>query len=286
MRRGLTARIGIPGRAMVSPLRSTVRMRHPAASVCFSWKEIAAYLKRDIRTAQRWRSSRACRFTATSTTSAARRTPIRARSIGGSRPARFASQHQRSRQPASRSHRRGDVPHANAPLRGAHRRAPHVDTGLRGVRAMVGSSGGSKLTTLSVVFPAEERFQDWGPDIALSPDGQTIAGRGPLTLRRLDQLEGKTLAEPSAALMPFFSADGGLIGFGANYPASRPAAASRWISRMSTSTLSASPTGVHMARSCTRSSGWMDCTACSASRRRRTALRDRRARWSTGDGAG
>ena len=57
---------------------------------------------------------------------------------------------------------------------------------------MVGSSGGSKLTTLSVVFPAEERFQDWGPDIALSPDGQTIMqGRGPLTLRRLDQLEGR-----------------------------------------------------------------------------------------------
>ena len=54
MRRGRTARIGIPGRAAGEPSAIHGQDAPSRGTRLLSWKEIAAYLKRDIRTAQRW----------------------------------------------------------------------------------------------------------------------------------------------------------------------------------------------------------------------------------------
>ena len=180
-----------------------------------SWKEIAAYLKRDIRTAQRWEKLEGL--------------PVH-RHQHDERGTAYAYSGEidrwlEARTLRSRINEAGSPPLEANDAATSHPRTRHYAVLIAGLLMLtVGSAAFArwwnpatdpKLITLSVVFPAEERFQDWGPDIALSPDGQTIAykGRGPLTLRRLDQLEGKTLAEPSAALMPFFSADGSSIGF-------------------------------------------------------------------------
>jgi eukaryotic-like serine/threonine-protein kinase len=181
-----------------------------------SWKEIAAYLNRDIRTAQRWEKFEGL--------------PVH-RHRHDERGTAYAFSGEIERWLDARTRRSRTTAAGTQPLEGngaaaanpRNRRSAILIGGI--MMVTLGSAAfarwwnpatDAKLTTLSVVFPADERFPDWGPEIAFSPDGQTIAyqGRGLIKLRRLDQLDARTLPDPgSAVLTPFFSADGTSVGF-------------------------------------------------------------------------
>jgi Tol biopolymer transport system component len=72
------------------------------------------------------------------------------------------------------------------------------------------------FSILSVVFAPSEQFRAWGPDMALSPDGSTIAyvGQGDwrLRVRRIDQLDARPI-DGTTGYGPFFSPDGRSIGY-------------------------------------------------------------------------
>ena len=173
-----------------------------------SWKEIAAYLKRDIRTAQRWEKLESL--------------PVH-RHQHDERGTAFAYSGEIDRWLEARTRTATDE--RVAPLTAdaaSSRRLPRVVLLAAVLAALAAAataaaiwaqrSAPPKLTTLSVVFPIAEQFPDWGPEISVSPDGAAIAyaGRGPIKLRRLDELAGRTIAMGGA---PFFSPDGSSIGF-------------------------------------------------------------------------
>ena len=192
-----------------------------------SWKEIAAFLNRDIRTAQRWEKFEGL--------------PIH-RHRHDERGTAYAYSREIERWLEARTIRSRTAEAGAAPLEGnrtiatSPRKRPSAILIGGIVMVAIGSAAfarwwhpaaDAKLTTLSVVFPADERFPDWGPEIALSPDGQTIAYRGwggPIKLRRLDQLDARALTG-AGALTPFFSADGTSVGFSQRGKLSRVAAA-------------------------------------------------------------
>jgi hypothetical protein len=179
-----------------------------------SWKEIAAYLKRDIRTVQRWEKLEGL--------------PVK-RHRHDERGTAYAYSGEIDRWLETRSERvspavealaAGPRTPATSPLRGPSALA------IGAVFVMVLGSAAfarwwrpasvSELTTLSVVFPADEQFPDWGPAVVLSPDGHTIAyeGRGPIKLRRLDQLEARMVpGVVQGGRSPFYSPDGSSIGY-------------------------------------------------------------------------
>ena len=185
----------------------------PRGSRLDSWKEIAAYLKRDIRTAQRWEKSEGL--------------PVH-RHQHDERGTAFAYSGEIDRWLEARTLRtNGSVESSTRRTAGAaaaSRPSRHSAILIGGIVMMtLGSAavarwctpaGEAPLTTLSVVFPADERFPDWGPNVLLSPDAETIAyhARGPIKLRRLDQLEARTLPGVQGGY-PFYSPDGASIGF-------------------------------------------------------------------------
>lgn len=177
-----------------------------------SWKEIAAYLKRDIRTAQRWEKLEGL--------------PVH-RHQHDERGTAYAYSGEIDRWLEARTLRRSgsiETPAERSGVTPPNRPARHPAVLVLGIVMMaLGAAAFARwwtpaaeahLTTLSVVFPADERFPDWGPTVVLSPDAETIAyqGRGPIRLRRLDQLDGRTLIDGVGSL-PFYSADGSSIGF-------------------------------------------------------------------------
>jgi eukaryotic-like serine/threonine-protein kinase len=174
-----------------------------------SWKEIAAYLKRDIRTVQRWEKLEGL--------------PVH-RHQHDERGTAYAysaeidewlSRRRRERAPERRvaTRARGVTPlfyWGVAVVVGA---IALLMWGFAGARDQP-----SQLSSLSVVFPPSEQFYEWGPDMALSPDGSTLVymvrSRGfQLHLRRLDQLESRALPGTAPAIGPFFSPDGRWVGF-------------------------------------------------------------------------
>jgi serine/threonine-protein kinase len=176
-----------------------------------SWKEIAAYLKRDIRTAQRWEKLEGL--------------PVH-RHQHDERGTTFAYSGEIDRWHEARTLRTNGSVETSSGQNGAaadSRRSLHAAVLIGLIVMTVGAAAfaswwtaatGAPLTTLSVVFPADERFPDWGPTVVLSPDAETIAyqARGPIRLRRLDQLEARTLPGVHGGL-PFYSPDGSSIGF-------------------------------------------------------------------------
>jgi hypothetical protein len=146
-----------------------------------SWKEIAAYLKRDIRTVQRWEKLEGLpihrhlhdeRATAYAFTN----------EIDEWREKRRAQEHD-SRQPAERDGAADDESAAQSRWRGMRLAVTTIALAAVVTGALVWSLGRSdgdpaSLASLSVVFAPSERFFEWGPDIALSRDGTTLAWLG------------------------------------------------------------------------------------------------------------
>jgi eukaryotic-like serine/threonine-protein kinase len=187
-----------------------------------SWKEIAAYLKRDIRTVQRWEKHEGL--------------PVH-RHLHDERGTAYAYRGEIDEWLQTRSRQQNEVPADGHSTVSGH--APDASSTSSGrsprrlflyvalaaaLVAVIGTWALSRsspaavapLSSLSIVFAPSERFHDWGPDFALSPDGSTLvyAGLGGrLHLRRIDQLSARGLEGTDGSWGPFFSPDGRWIGF-------------------------------------------------------------------------
>ena len=187
-----------------------------------SWKEIAAYLKRDIRTAQRWEKQEALpvhrhlhdeRGTAYAYSGEIdqwlqNRSRTESEAAAADVGTRTDSLAESSGAPAAPSWR-GPVLIAIA--------AAVMASAAIGIWALSRARGDpTPLSSLSVVFAPSERFREWGPDTALSPDGSTLvytSESGRLYVRRIDQLTARSLPDTEGSWGPFFSPDGRWIGF-------------------------------------------------------------------------
>jgi serine/threonine-protein kinase len=177
-----------------------------------SWKEIAAYLKRDVRTAQRWEKQE--------------RLPVH-RHLHDERATTYAFAREIDQWLADRRQLGSDPsPHGEfVRQHDAFLRLARWPLVILVVTALVASiswwrgarEGGHPmpLSTLSVTFDPSERFREWGPELAMSPDGSTLAysAMSPgIRIRRFDQLESRDLTGTDGGA-PFFSPDGRWIGF-------------------------------------------------------------------------
>jgi serine/threonine-protein kinase len=195
------------------------RPRLPRGERLDSWKEIAAYLKRDIRTAQRWERQEGL--------------PVH-RHVHDERGTAFAYSGEIDQWLDERTrHDAGAAPAASAvgsaptpPSRTVNRRMRLAASAVTAVLIGAGLFGlwmGSRprpattpLSSLSIVFGSSERIREWGPDTALSPDAKTLVYThvsGQLHVRRLDQLTSRAVPGTEGAWGPFFSPDGRWIGF-------------------------------------------------------------------------
>jgi hypothetical protein len=198
-----------------------------------SWKEIAAYLKRDIRTVQRWEKQeglpvhrhqhdeRATTYAYSAEIDrwlAARRT--NGTVARGSDAARVVSE------PTTRQDLQQEEVSPPSDRKTTSTRAVSLTWAIGGIATVIAAvviwaswpaaEQPRPLSTLSVVFPSSQQFREWGPDLALSPDGTTVvyANSAELGVRRLDQEETRVI--PGTAVNswgPFFSPDGSTIGF-------------------------------------------------------------------------
>jgi Tol biopolymer transport system component len=186
-----------------------------------SWKEIAAYLNRDVRTVQRWEKQEGL--------------PVH-RHLHDERSSAYAFSNEIDEWLKGRaghddvvtqpvvigpSELAKELPVAGMrPVWRLVAVALAVVTGIMTWAIMRGPSAASPLSSLSVVFGPSERFREWGPDMALSPDGSTLVYGGSdvqgtreqLRVRRIDRLESRVL-EGVSGFAPFFSPDGRWIGF-------------------------------------------------------------------------
>ena len=187
-----------------------------------SWKEIATYLHRDVRTVQRWEKNEGL--------------PVH-RHLHDERGTAYAYSREIDAWLALRSRREHEVSSSTAAAQpglapvasSSHRRSTTrtpflIAAGLVSILTLAvvwalarGTAEDAKpLSSLSVVFALSERFREWGPDMALSPDGTTIAYMGTgdtrLHVRRIDQLQATTI-DGASGYGPFFSPDGRWIGF-------------------------------------------------------------------------
>jgi eukaryotic-like serine/threonine-protein kinase len=187
-----------------------------------SWKEIAAYLKRDIRTVQRWEKQEGL--------------PVH-RHLHDERGTAYAyrgeidewlqtrRRHSDEIAADSRTSISGHAPDASSTFSGQSPRWRFLYVALAATLvAVMGTWALSRsvrpapapLSSLSIVFAPSEHFNDWGPDFAVSPDASTVvyAGLGGrLHLRRIDQLSARALEGTDGSWGPFFSPDGRWIGF-------------------------------------------------------------------------
>jgi Tol biopolymer transport system component len=184
-----------------------------------SWKEIAAYLKRDIRTVQRWEKQEAL--------------PVY-RHVHDERGTAYAYAgeidewlRQRSRREVDATAGNVTCPELVAESTRALARSPSRTTVLIAFSIVLASIIGiwalsrprpdrTPLSSLSLVFAPSERFHDWGPDTALSPDGSTLvyaSTLGQLHIRRIEQFTARVVPDTSGSWGPFFSPDGRWIGF-------------------------------------------------------------------------
>jgi serine/threonine-protein kinase len=173
-----------------------------------SWKEIAAYLKRDIRTVQRWEKQEGL--------------PVhRHQHDERSTAYAYSGEVDEWLENRTKSQR---VPVASVVDTSSGRATWwYWIAALGAVAVVMWAFTGSReqpgqLSSLSVVFPPSEQFHQWGPDMALSPDGSTLVytvrSRGfQLHVRRIDQLESQALPGTAPAFGPFFSPDGRWVAF-------------------------------------------------------------------------
>ena len=183
-----------------------------------SWKEIAAYLKRDVRTVQRWEKLEGL--------------PVH-RHLHDERATAYAFSNEidewrdtrRAQEHDSATALDVDAPDEAGPpspsrARGTRLVAAAIAVAVPVVALVIWSLTRSlpdrtPLSSLSVVFAPSERFREWGPEMALSPDGATLvysSSDGLLRIRRIDRLESQAL-EGASGFAPFFSPDGRWIGF-------------------------------------------------------------------------
>ena len=183
-----------------------------AADRLDSWKEIAAHLKRDVRTVQRWEKEHAL--------------PIR-RHVNSRQGSVFAYREELDAWWHSQQSELETRP-ARTPLDRSALRLSAV-VGLAGLTALaVGISGITRRAAtpvpafaMSVVLPEHASMDTvpGGSKLALSSDGPTLAfvarkdGRTQLYIRRVDEFEAKVLPGTDDATSPFFSPDGRSIGF-------------------------------------------------------------------------
>lgn len=174
-----------------------------------SWKQIAAYLKRDIRTAQRWEKLEGL--------------PVH-RHQHDERGTAYAYSGEIDEWLENRRRREKAAAHPIAPRR---TRATlyywAVAVAVGAIAIAIWALAGAReqpreLFASSVNFAPSEQFHEWGPDLALSPDGSLLAynvrsRNFQLHVRRRDELEGRPLPGTAPAQGPFFSPDGRWIGF-------------------------------------------------------------------------
>ena len=218
------------------PVAPPVDTAHPRrGSRLDSWKEIAAYLQRDIRTVQRWEKQEGL--------------PVH-RHQHDERGTAYAYAEEIDRWLAGRSRASGSAglaAPATLPVDDQELSGPAQHGQVRSVRAstsrhrlawMTGFAAvglvialatwwisgtiqprGPALSALSVVLPVSDILPEWGPDTALSPDGSTLvytASGGPnaIRVRRLNDLESRALEGTAGTVWgPFFSPDGQWVGF-------------------------------------------------------------------------
>jgi Tol biopolymer transport system component len=78
---------------------------------------------------------------------------------------------------------------------------------------------GTAISRFRIVLPEEERFLRFGSSIAISPDGSRLVYVGPseggaqLWVKHRGQLDARPLPGTEGAYMPYFSPDGGHVGF-------------------------------------------------------------------------
>jgi Tol biopolymer transport system component len=186
-----------------------------------SWKEIASYLKRDIRTVQRWEKQEALpvhrhlhdeRGTAYAYSGEIDQW-LQNRSRRDNEPAPVGDAE--LSEPLATSTRPSVAKWSRLPVAVAILAA--VVAGAIGIWALSRSRPDpTPLSSLSVVFGPSERIREWGPDTALSPDGSTLvytAESGQLNVRRIDELTARALPGTARSWGPFFSPDGRWIGF-------------------------------------------------------------------------
>ena len=185
-----------------------------------SWKEIAAYLNRDVRTVQRWEKQEGL--------------PVH-RHLHDERSSAYAFSNEIDEWLKGRAGQSDAVtptivdgpgePARELPLTGKRPVWRLVAVALAAMAGIMiwaitrAPAAATPLSSLSVVFGASERFREWGPDMALSPDGATLmyggsdvpGTREELRVRRIDRLESRVLGVSGTA--PFFSPDGRWIGF-------------------------------------------------------------------------
>lgn len=175
-----------------------------------SWKDIAAYLNRDVRTVQRWEKQEGL--------------PVH-RHLHDERSSAYAFTNEidewlkdrdgaRDRAETLPSGRKRPVWWLAAVALAA------LTTGIVIWAIMKAPPVATPLSSLSIVFGPSERFREWGPDMALAPDGATLVyvgsdvrgTRAEFRVRRIDRLESRVL-EGISGVAPFFSPDGRWIGF-------------------------------------------------------------------------
>lgn len=176
-----------------------------------SWKDIAAYLNRDVRTVQRWEKQEGL--------------PVH-RHLHDERSSAYAFTNEIDDWLRDRDDHR-DRAEAVAPPGGKRPAWWVAATALAALTSGIviwaiikAPPVTAPLSSLSVVFGPSERFREWGPDMALSPDGSTLVyggsnvrvPRAELRVRRIDRLESRLL-EGGSGTAPFFSPDGRWVGF-------------------------------------------------------------------------
>lgn len=190
-----------------------------------SWKSIAGYLQRDVRTVQRWEKLEGL--------------PVH-RHLHDERATAYAfsgeiDEWMENRHPPATAAVTSpdgipspvqDVTSRSSPS-ASKRRLPIVAIALvLSVASLIGTwtitrprHDPTPLSGLSVVFAPSERFREWGPDMVLSPDGTTIVyssteTNGGIRVRRIDRMKSEQL-EGAFGYAPFFSPDGRWVGFNA-----------------------------------------------------------------------
>jgi hypothetical protein len=174
-----------------------------------SWKQIAAYLKRDIRTVQRWEKLEGL--------------PVH-RHQHDERGTAYAYSAEIEEWLEQRRRRANDSasPVARAGKRvGRYAWGGAVALGTIALLIWAFSAGREQpdpLSVSSITFGQSEQFYEWGPDLALSPDGATLAYNvrsryGQLHLRRRDQFASQPIPGTNPSHGPVFSPDGRWIAY-------------------------------------------------------------------------
>lgn len=203
-----------------------------------SWKEIAAYLKRDIRTVQRWEKLEGL--------------PVR-RHQHQKRGSAFAYRDELDAWWRNRGHEVDEAPppaDATAPSldvlptlaeltptpvrvqTGRHRVLSALPWILACAAVAIAAASYAARDAAVAPRPSVERFQLLAPaqqsltparGLAISPDGQRVAfvshdrnGVPSLWVREIGQLEARRLPETEGASWPFWSGDGAALGYFAN----------------------------------------------------------------------